>query len=201
MKVTKAQAQANRAHIVETASTLFRERGYDGVGIADLMAFAGFTHGGFYKHFESKADLMAQAATCGFAQTAAKAEGVDARAFVHHYLSREHRDAPGDGCTMAALCADAARQPESIKTAFATGIENLLVTLGNQFDAPEEDDQGGDARARRIDLIAQAVGAIVLSRACPDDSPLADEILDVCRSAVLSRLSSTAPGSSDSQIS
>jgi TetR/AcrR family transcriptional repressor of nem operon len=201
MKVTKAQAQANRAHIVETASTLFSERGYDGVGIADLMAFAGFTHGGFYKHFESKADLMAQAATCGFAQTAAKAEGVDAMAFVHHYLSREHRDAPGDGCTMAALCADAARQPESIKTAFATGIENLLVTLGNQFDAPEEDDQGGDARARRIDLIAQAVGAIVLSRACPDDSPLADEILDVCRSAVLSRLSSTAPGASDSQIS
>eukprot|EP00456_Euglypha_rotunda_P077800 TRINITY_DN7378_c0_g1_i6.p2 TRINITY_DN7378_c0_g1~~TRINITY_DN7378_c0_g1_i6.p2 ORF type:complete len:157 (-),score=35.88 TRINITY_DN7378_c0_g1_i6:10-480(-) len=122
MKVTKAQAQANRAHIVETASTLFRERGYDGVGIADLMAFAGFTHGGFYKHFESKADLMAQAATCGFAQTAAKAEGVDAMAFVHHYLSREHRDAPGDGCTMAALCADAARQPESIKTAFATEI-------------------------------------------------------------------------------
>lgn len=204
MKVTKAQAQANRAHIVETASTLFRERGYDGVGIADLMAFAGFTHGGFYKHFESKADLMAQAATCGFAQTAAKAEGVDAMAFVQHYLSREHRDAPGDGCTMAALCADAARQPESIKTAFATGIESLLVTLGNQFDAPEEGeqgDQGSNARARRIDLIAQAVGAIVLSRACPDDSPLADEILDVCRSAVLSRLSSAAPGASGSPVS
>ncbi|MDP9877855.1 TetR/AcrR family transcriptional repressor of nem operon [Variovorax boronicumulans] len=200
MKVTKAQAQANRAHIVETASTLFRERGYDGVGIADLMAFAGFTHGGFYKHFESKADLMAQAATCGFAQTAAKAEGVDARAFVQHYLSREHRDAPGDGCTMAALCADAARQPASIKTAFATGIESLLVTFGNQFDAPEEGEQGGDARARRIDLIAQAVGAIVLSRACPDDSPLADEILDVCRSAVLSRLSSKTSGSFESRI-
>ena len=62
---------------------------------------------------------MAEAATCGFAQTAAKAEGLDAREVVEHYLSREHRDAPGEGCTMAALCADAARQPESIKTAFA----------------------------------------------------------------------------------
>jgi TetR/AcrR family transcriptional repressor of nem operon len=190
MKVTKAQAQANRAHIVETASTLFRERGYDGVGIADLMAGAGFTHGGFYKHFASKADLMAEAATCGFAQTAAKAEGLDAREVVEHYLSRGHRDAPGEGCTMAALCADAARQPESIKTAFAAGFESLLATLANRSDRPEGGPREGDGRARRIEVIAQAIGALVLSRACPDDSPLADEILEVCRAAVLSRLSS-----------
>jgi TetR/AcrR family transcriptional repressor of nem operon len=189
MKVTKAQAQANRAHIVETASTLFRERGYDGVGIADLMAVAGFTHGGFYKHFGSKADLMAEAATCGFAQTAAKADGVDSMEFVKHYLSREHRDTRGEGCTMAALCGDAARQPESIKMAFATGLESLLATLGKRLGAPEEGDREGDMRAKRIDVIAQVIGAIVLSRACPDDSPLADEILDVCRAAVLSRLS------------
>lgn len=189
MKVTKAQAQANRAHIVETASALFRERGYDGVGIADLMAVAGFTHGGFYKHFGSKADLLAEAATCGFAQSAAKAEGIDAVDVVKQYLSREHRDARGEGCTMAALCADAARQPESIKTAFATGVESLLANLTNQCGAPEEGDRGDDMRAKRIDVLAQVIGAIVLSRACPDDSPLADEILDVCRAAVLSRLS------------
>jgi TetR/AcrR family transcriptional repressor of nem operon len=201
MKVTKAQAQANRARIVETASTLFRERGYDGVGIADLMAVAGFTHGGFYKHFGSKADLLAEAATCGFAQSAAKAEGIDAVEVVKQYLSREHRDARGEGCTMAALCGDAARQPESIKMAFATGVESLLATLANQFDTPEDGDRGGDVRARRIDVLAQVIGAIVLSRACPDDSPLADEILDVCRAAVLSRLSSTTLGSSSSQIS
>lgn len=191
MKVTKAQAQANRAHIVETASVLFRERGYDGVGIADLMAVAGFTHGGFYKHFGSKAELLAEAATCGFAQSAAKAEGVDAVEVVKQYLSREHRDARGEGCTMAALCADAARQPESIKAAFATGVESLLGTLANQHGAPEDGDREGDLRARRIDVLAQVIGAIVLSRACPDDSPLADEILDVCRVAVLSRLSAS----------
>jgi len=201
MKVTKAQAQANRAHIVETASALFRERGYDGVGIADLMAVAGFTHGGFYKHFASKADLLAEAATCGFAQSAAKAEGVDAVEVVKQYLSREHRDARGEGCTMAALCGDAARQPESIRTAFATGVESLLETLANRYGAPEDGKREGDLRARRIDVLAQVIGAIVLSRACPDDSPLADEILDVCRAAVLSRLSSTTLGSSGSQIS
>ncbi|MGJ7486963.1 TetR/AcrR family transcriptional regulator [Variovorax sp. LT2P21] len=189
MKVTKAQAQANRAHIVETASALFRERGYDGVGIADLMATAGFTHGGFYKHFGSKADLMAEAATCGFAQSAAKAEGVDPGEFVKHYLSREHRDARGEGCTMAALCGDAARQPASIKTAFATGVEGMLANLENQSSAPKDRQREGVLRAAHIDVIAQVIGAVVLSRACPDDSPLADEILDVCRAAVLSRLS------------
>lgn len=190
MKVTKAQAQANRAHIVETASALFRERGYDGVGVADLMAAAGFTHGGFYKHFGSKADLMAEAAASGFARTAAKTEGLDAMEFVRRYVSREHRDAPGEGCTMAALCGDAARQPESIKATFEAGVESLLATLGNQDGAPAGGASGDDARGKRIDVIAQVVGAIVLSRACPDDSPLADEILDVCRTAILSRLSS-----------
>lgn len=190
MKVTKAQVQANRVRIVETASVLFRERGYDGVGIADLMATAGFTHGGFYKHFPSKADLQAEAASRGFAQTAAKAEGVDAVEFVKYYLSREHRDARGEGCTMAALCGDAARQPEPIKTVFATGVESQLAILANKAGAPEDGKREANLRAKRIEVVAQVVGAIVLSRACPDDSPLADEILDVCRAAVLSRLSS-----------
>ncbi len=192
MKVTKAQAQANRARIVETASALFRERGYDGVGIADLMAVAGFTHGGFYKHFPSKADLLAEAASCGFAQSAARAEGADAADFVRHYLSREHRDARGDGCTMAALCGDAARQPESIKAAFATGIESLLATLADPSGAPPDAKRQGALRARRIEVMAQLIGALVLSRACPDDSALADEILEVCQAAVLARLPPTA---------
>lgn len=191
MKVTKAQAQANRARIVETASALFREHGYDGVGIADLMATAGFTHGGFYKHFGSKADLMAEAATCGFAQSAAKAEGVDPVAFVEHYLSREHRDVRGEGCTMAALCGDAARQPTSIKAAFANGLEGMLANLESRSGVSKDSQREGHLRAAHIDVIAQVIGAVVLSRACPDDSPLADEILDVCRSAVLSRLSSS----------
>src|SRR5436305_13635071 len=103
MKVTKTQALQNRARIVETASTLFRERGYDGVGVADLMAAAGFTHGGFYKHFGSKTDLMAEASACGLAQTAALTHGVDPSDFVRQYVTRAHRDSHATGCTMAAL--------------------------------------------------------------------------------------------------
>ena len=187
MKVTKAQAQANRARIVETASTLFRERGYDGVGVADLMAAAGFTHGGFYKHFGSKADLMAEAAACGLTSSAAAVADLDVQAFVSEYLSRAHRDGPGQGCTLAALCTDAARQTDAVKAAFAAGIEARLATRATQEGQAQRDPDDA-ARARRIALMAQAVGALVLSRSCPDESPLADEILDACRADLLARL-------------
>ena len=81
MKVTKAQVEANRAHIVDTACTLFRERGYDGVGVAELMATAGLTHGGFYRHFGSKAELMAEAAACGVAKHQALLDDVNMAEF------------------------------------------------------------------------------------------------------------------------
>jgi TetR/AcrR family transcriptional repressor of nem operon len=190
MKVTKAQVQANRARVVETASALFRERGYDGVGVADLMAAAGFTHGGFYKHFGSKADLMAESTACGIAQTVALTAGVDTAEFVRHYLSRAHRDARATGCTMAALGGDAARQPEAVRATFAAGIESLLAALGHE-GTPAGDADAGRARAQALDLLAHAVGAIVMSRACPDDSPLADEILAVCRDGILASLGSS----------
>jgi TetR/AcrR family transcriptional repressor of nem operon len=184
MRVTKAQAEQNRAHIVATASRLFRERGYDGVGVADLMAAAGFTHGGFYKHFRSKADLMAEASASRLSQIAARAEGVDPAEFVESYVSREHRDGRGGGCTIAALSGDAARQPADIKAEFAAGIEQLLTVLQAPGDTPADADQCGD-RTTLIDMLAHSVGAVMLSRACPDDSPLADEILDVCRKEIL----------------
>lgn len=180
MKVSKAQVQANRAHIVETAAALFRERGYDGVSVADLMNAAGFTHGGFYKHFTSKAALMTEAAACGIAQMEARTSQAERSALVRQYLSREHRDAPGDGCVMAALSADAGRQPDEVRQVFADGIERQLAAVAETG--------GPQARARRIDAMAQLVGAVMLSRACPDDSPLADEILQACCAAALARL-------------
>lgn len=190
MKVTKAQVQENRARIVEVASVLFRERGYDGVGVAELMASAGLTHGGFYKHFKSKADLMAEAAAYSLMQSTTQTTGIDVAAFVSHYLSRQHRDAAGDGCTMAALCGDAARQPESIKAVFAAGIERQLAHMEN--DKRGEGDKLGEnakreTRAMTIDVIAHVVGAIILSRSCPNDSPLADEILEICRTRILAQ--------------
>lgn len=187
MRVSKAQAQANREHIVETASELFRERGFDGVGVADLMAAAGFTHGGFYKHFGSKADLMAEASANSLGRSLAVAETLDVKGFIDVYVSREHRDGRGDGCTMAALCGDAARQPDELKATFADGIERTLQTLGAKY--PTDAEAAPDAaRLKMIALLAQAVGAVMLSRACPDDSALADEILAVCHAQMLASL-------------
>jgi len=191
MKVTKAQAQANRAHVVETASHLFRERGYDGVGVADLMAAAGFTHGGFYKQFGSKTDLIAEATACGIGQTMALASGADPAEFVSQYVSRAHRDHRGHGCTMAALGGDAARQPDSVRTAFVGGIEGLVTGLSQHSSFSGIDPE--QARAKILEMLTHAVGAIVMSRACPDDSPLADEILAVCRNAILQTVPSSAP--------
>ncbi|EPM44338.1 TetR family transcriptional regulator [Pseudomonas syringae pv. actinidiae ICMP 18804] len=187
MRVTKAQAQANRAHIVETASIQFREHGYDGVGVADLMAAAGFTHGGFYKHFGSKSDLMAESAACSISKTVEQSKDIDPAQFIEYYLSREHRDNPGTGCTMAALSADAARQSDAVKATFANGIESLLAA-SVAAGAHTDDKKQQQARANTIDMFAHALGAVLLSRSCPDDSPLADEILEVCRAKMQAQL-------------
>jgi TetR/AcrR family transcriptional repressor of nem operon len=193
MKVTKAQAQANRAHIVETASTVFRQHGYDGISVADLMAAAGFTHGGFYKQFRSKADLMAESASCGLAKTVETSANQDIEQLVRIYLSREHRDNLAGGCTIAALSGDAARQPAEVRASFQAGIEDVLAALQTRKHS-EGRPIVGDARKKHINMLAHAVGALVMSRSCPDDSALADEILEVCLENILANLADQTQG-------
>lgn len=200
MKVSKAQSQENRARIVETAAALFREQGYDGVSVADLMAAAGLTHGGFYRHFGSKADLMAEAAGHGLDSKMREYAGMDMAGFVARYLARDHRDGRGEGCTVAALAGDAARQPAVVQAMFAAGIASMLAAIQRGAMAAGADEAA--ARAQAISLFSQMVGALVLSRACPDDSALADEILAVSRDESLARLPPPAakrPGRSQRQ--
>lgn len=179
MRITKEKKQENHDRIVAMASGLFRERGFDGVGVADLMERAGLTHGGFYNHFNSKEDLVAEATAKGFGDTTAQYAGVDAVTAIELYLSREHRDSRGEGCTAAALSCEAARQPDETRSVFGAGIEGMVGLL--QDDMARNHAAGANSRVQAISVLAQAVGAIILSRACPDDSVLADEILDACR--------------------
>lgn len=197
MRITNEKKQENRERILTVASELFRERGFDGVGVAEVMEGAGFTHGGFYNHFGSKESLVAEAIAKGFAGAAEFYAGSDAIAAVERYVSREHRDAKGTGCPAAALSCEAARQPAQTRTAFAAGIENILRSLAN--DLEQNQDCGAQGRAKAISIFAQAVGAIALSRACPDESSLSDEILDVCRDAC--RAAIEAGGASSSATS
>lgn len=185
MRVSKAQAQQNRALVIETASELFRERGYDGVSVVDLMAAAGLTHGGFYNQFKSKAALMSEATACGLSRSTVRMADVDISRFIDYYLSREHRDSRGDGCTIAALSGDAARQDDELKNVFEAGIAGLAKDLRDKLAA----DNLPETRAKVLSIVAHMVGAVMLSRACPDDAPIADEILEACRADLLGQLS------------
>ncbi|MDR7307258.1 TetR/AcrR family transcriptional regulator [Rhodoferax saidenbachensis] len=179
MKVTREQANQNRDRVLEVAGRLFRERGFDGIGVADLMKSAGLTHGGFYGQFASKEELMAEACERTFdkaadfwAQLAERAEGNPLAAVMQAYLSKQHRDNPGEGCVMAALGADAARQGPSLRQAVTGGTRKVLDLFTNL--AP------GRAKAlkreRAVLAYASMVGALILARAV-DDEALSDEIL------------------------
>ena len=131
---------------------------------------------------------MAEASASGLFKSLEGAESLDIPGFIDVYVTREHRDGRGSGCTMAALCGDAARQSDDLKATFAEGIEHTLQTLGDKYPT-RPDAASGEGRKKMIDLLSRAVGAIILSRACPDDSALADEILEVCRAEMFASLS------------
>lgn len=181
MRVSREQAAENRGKILQVAAQLFREKGFDGIGIADLMKKVGLTHGGFYGHFSSKEDLMAQ--TCAYAvdeileqgQTHTSARGSKYKAFITRYLSIEHRDNPGSGCLMAALGVDAARQSPVIKQAFTQSFNRLLSALMTILPATKTE---AAKREQALLTLATLVGAQVIARAV-DDPKLSEEILRV----------------------
>jgi TetR/AcrR family transcriptional regulator, transcriptional repressor for nem operon len=183
MRVSREQAAENREKILSTATRLFREKGFDGIGIADLMKNAGLTHGGFYGHFSSKEDLMAQACDRAvdelLARNQARLSGDEAQLegsryqrFIAHYLSSEHRDDPGSGCLMAALGADAARQSPMVKHAFTQSCLRLFKSLMSILPAKGE----AAKREQALATLASLVGAQVIARAL-DDPELSQEVL------------------------
>ena len=183
MRVSREQAAENREKILSTATRLFREKGFDGIGIADLMKEAGLTHGGFYGHFSSKEDLMAQACERAVDDLLAenrirfeKYEGTLYQRFIANYLSSEHRDNPGRGCLMAALGADAARQSPIIKRAFTQSANRLLAALMKILPTKSE----AGKREQALATLATLVGAQVIARAL-DDPELSQEVLRVVR--------------------
>src|SRR6202158_2475467 len=134
VRVTRQQAAANRERVLEVAGNLFRERGFDGIGVADIMKRAGLTHGGFYGQFASKDDLAAEitARVLGKAGWPERLTGKANPSFgdvVRAYLSPRHRDDPGTGCLLAALGSDAARQPRAVRHAFTDGFRDPIDAL------------------------------------------------------------------------
>ncbi|MEU5080405.1 MULTISPECIES: TetR/AcrR family transcriptional regulator [Streptomyces] len=180
-RVSQAQALENRRRVVETASRLFRERGTH-VSVADLMKAAGMTHGGFYKQFASKEALIDEATAHAFGELARHhTDGLDQhagqrdaaqRALIDAYLSAEHRDSAADGCPVAALATDMARDggESEARRVYTQGVGDFADWLGTK-------DQDGITR------LCTMLGALVLSRATKG-SPLSDEILSAARQAL-----------------
>jgi TetR/AcrR family transcriptional regulator, transcriptional repressor for nem operon len=185
MKVSRAQAEQNRERIVATAGELFREKGFDGIGLNDLMQAAGLTRGGFYGHFESKQDLAVQAcrqALAGNAEVWRERAGQlnDLAALVDFYLSDQHHDNRSRGCTLTALCADAARQGPELRAVFEQGVANFLRVLEPLVDAATP----AQRRSTALAGMATLVGALLLSRAVADPG-LSAEIRAAAGDAVL----------------
>ncbi|MFC7400027.1 TetR/AcrR family transcriptional regulator [Chelatococcus sp. GCM10030263] len=170
MKVSREQVAENRRRILEAAGRLFRERGFEAVTVADVMKAAGLTHGGFYGHFKSKDDLIAQ--TLASALTSSVPDEIDLAGFAAGYLSARHCNDLAGGCPTAGLGAETIRQAPEARAAMTAGLRRQIELLSPS--AP-----GGSAAEKRRAAIgswAAMVGAVILAR-MSDDPALSDEML------------------------
>lgn len=183
-KVSKAQAALHRAAIVRAASRLFRERGLDRVGVAEITQAAGLTHGGFYGHFASKEALAGEAVTAAFAEGRDRLEQHGLERWVRSYLSRGHRDRPDEGCPLLAFHARSGPGERDVDAALARGAADLLAAIAARL--PTIEGEAADARDRRTAAVmAAAIGGQVLARALVAADPaLSDAVLAGARDLV-----------------
>jgi TetR/AcrR family transcriptional repressor of nem operon len=191
-RASKEQAAQHRADVVDAASRLFRERGLNEVGLAEVMTAVGLTQGGFYKQFSSKQALAAEATTRAFElangtieeAVAAHPDDPEARLreFVTSYLSAERRANRADGCAATALSGDATRdEPDGeIRAAYTRGAESFVEAM-TPF--------AGADRNERIMLVCTLIGTLTLARAT-EGSPLSDEILSAVRDHLIPKSTS-----------
>jgi TetR/AcrR family transcriptional repressor of nem operon len=191
MRVSRVQAEKNRQTVIDVASRLFREHGFDGIGLKDLMESAGLTQGAFYKQFASKDDLAAQASRRALESAsrrwsaAAEANPQDPLgAVVGFYLSTGHRAEKMDGCPVVALGSDAARQGADVKASFEAGVREYLTMLGSWVGEPGGEEPSGKAMA----ILSTMVGAVLLSRAVNDEQ-LSKRFLQAAAESVLTESS------------
>jgi TetR/AcrR family transcriptional repressor of nem operon len=168
MWVSKEQAAQNRQHILTAAARRFREHGIHATGVDAITKEAGLTHGSLYSQFGFKEAIAVEAIRFAVArskhiwqQTTGRKPGIQAfRSIVEGYLSGEHRDAPGQGCVVAALGADIARQPCNVREAFTKELENVFEFLARLMPGDDPSHRYDDA----IAAFAGMTGALILAR-------------------------------------
>jgi TetR/AcrR family transcriptional regulator, transcriptional repressor for nem operon len=177
MRVSREKAAENRQRIVEIASRMFREDGFDRAGIDAIMKAAGLTHGGFYCHFGSKEELAAEAVISALKRSLEKQSRHETLSdLVHAYLTEQHWASRANGCAVAALGADIARQGNGVRSCVTAYLRALLDQIVHLM-------KGGSASGRRkraITILCGMVGALTLARAV-NDAALSQEILEAAR--------------------
>ncbi|MBR0823454.1 TetR family transcriptional regulator [Bradyrhizobium liaoningense] len=181
----KGHRDTTRRHILDVASTQFRESGIAAVGLAGIMAEAGLTNGAFYTHFASKEELV-RAVLCDALERREQrhkdnlANGVALETTIRDYLSPRHRDRGATGCPTAALVSEIARHPKATRDAFTGKISDILALMAAQMPLGTP----AERRRRAIAAYATMVGALQLSRAV-SDRQLSEEILENAVDAAL----------------
>ena len=176
------------ARLVAAAAARFKERGVDGISLADLMKDPKLTHGGFYRHFDSREELVAETLDLALAQSGQSMrehffdrDQPDFPGFVDFYLDEAHRDGRATGCAVAALAGDAPRKSADVQAQFRRQIETNLATLS---EALRRGGSAAEARATALLVLSALYGALMMARAV-GDSPLSREVLHTVRQQVL----------------
>lgn len=189
MRRSAEEKAETRRQIVRTAGRMIRDRGLAETGVAEVMAEAGLTHGGFYRHFDSKEELAAAAVESAFAHMRMRLEQITTKAppgkklasLIDTYLTEAHRDQPQQGCVMASVGMEAQRAGGAVQAAYEEGIARLLALFAAQIEAPTR--QQRDDRAQAV--LSVMVGGLLLARALKNDAPASSRALKNARAAAL----------------
>lgn len=194
MKVSKETMTEHREQIIATAARRFRERGFDGVSVAEIMKEVGLTHGGFYGHFSSKDELVALASLRAITETVAgwqklvdEASGDRLEALVDSYLSLRHHNGPETGCLVAALGSELSRQPSAVKDAVTLGQRKFLDFLSGIAPGKTK----ALRRKQAIIALAAMVGGMTMARGTSEPQ-LRQEILDTVAESVPNSVRATS---------
>jgi TetR/AcrR family transcriptional repressor of nem operon len=181
MGYSKSDKAETHTRIVRVAAKRFRERGLEGIGVADVMKEAGVTVGGFYKHFESRDELVVEALAEAFKDLDVWEEHTpDMLHLLQNYLTEAHRDAPGTGCAMGALLGDMTRGSKSARALYTERVKRSLAFFSVLFPSS----QRSDKRGRALLILSALLGALNLSRAVSDPN-LSREILHSVREELI----------------
>ncbi|BEU25710.1 TetR family transcriptional regulator [Paraburkholderia sp. 22B1P] len=172
MRKSRQEAAETRRRIVDAASSEFRSKGIDGAGLSDLMGAAGLTHGGFYKHFDSKEQLVEESLTLAMGKfiesveaelaTGSGERGLDAA--IDDYLSAKHRDNLSGGCPFVALGSELVRSSDSVRQVTTEGFLKLVDAVATRL----QDKTPAAARKEALFVLSSMIGALTMARVVTD---------------------------------